>query len=80
MSTPCYSCASTPEETEFGPKPGRGKNRLCLNCAEELARSIERARPVKPRPVVSRASYRAAKRHREGQPQMDLVDLLVPGP
>lgn len=64
----CTSCGSRRTETAF---PERGK--LCCDC---LAESLVAPRPA-PARVITRASYRAALRHRQRQDQGDLVDLVV---
>ena len=77
----CIACAATEADgAVFPPKP-RGLPRRCLDCASgpapaplTLADGLTRNKPR------TRASYRAAHRHRSRSAQLDLVDLLVPPP
>jgi hypothetical protein len=76
----CHDCGSKPGETPFSAEPRRrGTPRLCLDCQAERARVAERG-TLPTAALQTRASYRAAFRHRQGQAQMDLVDLVMPRP
>jgi hypothetical protein len=84
---PCHDCGSRQGETPFPRgRRRRGEPRLCVDCTVERARVAMRDMlPVfrgygALRVTQTRASYRAALRHREKQPQGDLVDLCVKGP
>lgn len=72
----CWSCAARPEEAAFPPMTPAGQHRRCLDCLSLESRQPEN-RGVK---VVTRASYRAARRWRGKSNQMDLIDLIVAGP
>jgi hypothetical protein len=76
----CHDCGSTSSETAFPGtrKPTRRIDR-CSDCLAEFERIAERPEASIP-PIVTRASYRAAYRHRAKQPQGDLVDLVVAPP
>jgi|HubBroStandDraft_1064217.scaffolds.fasta_scaffold09768_6 hypothetical protein len=77
---PCHDCGSRQGETPF-PRGRRrvGEPRLCVDCMVERARVA--ARGALPAMVSqTRASYRAALRHRQQQDQLDLVDAIQPGP
>jgi hypothetical protein len=71
MKRICHSCGSYPSETPF---PTRGWR--CSDCTAEAER-IQSTRTWK---VMTRASYRAALRHRQTLAQFDLVDMLVHTP
>lgn len=64
----CRSCGSRASETPF-PKKG-------LNCCDCQAEAELAPRPETTR-LTTRASYRAALRHRQKSPQLDLVDLVI---
>ena len=84
---PCHDCGSLHGETRFpvGPKR-RGEPMLCVDCIVERARVAMRdALPAfrgwgVTRITQTRASYRAALRHRRASAQGDLVDLVVEAP
>jgi hypothetical protein len=72
----CHDCGSSSGETAFPPRKPRGKPLRCCECMTEAARDpvhLDRATAVQ-----TRASYRAAYRHRLASAQGDLVDLLRP--
>lgn len=72
----CHSCAATSIEAKFARKVrGQPAPKLCLDCEAPAD-----ARSPPSNPPRTRASYRAAYRHRVKQAQGDLVDLLVPPP
>jgi hypothetical protein len=74
----CLSCGATSVEAAFAPKvKGRLAPKLCLDCTAAAERGD--APPHRSSPTT-RASYRAAWRHRQKQDQRDLVDLLAPPP
>jgi hypothetical protein len=89
----CHDCGSSSRETLFPGthKPYRKVDR-CTDCLAEFERLAERlaeASGSDQRPAAAsaslalmqtRASYRAAYRHRAEQAQGDLVDRLVPPP
>jgi hypothetical protein len=78
MSRVCHDCGSMSRDTAF-PKRRVGKMPRCCDCEAEAARAADAAGGLSAaRPIRTRASYRAAFRHRAQQPQGDLVDLLVP--
>jgi hypothetical protein len=69
----CQSCAATDaDDATFSRR--RGQALMCDDCA----RLPSTARPQTP--TQTRASYRAAYRHRLKQAQGDLIDLIVPPP
>jgi hypothetical protein len=75
----CHDCGCGKGEGEFLPKR-RGQPRLCADGIAEHERAVLRG-PLKPSDRIrTRASYRAALRHRQRSPQLDLVDALVPSP
>jgi hypothetical protein len=80
----CHSCGATDIEAEFALKVrGQPAPRLCLDCtriAREGGDPSQRPDPPSQRLPQTRASYRAAYRHRLRQDQMDMVDLLRPPP
>lgn len=65
----CVSCGSRDTETGFPPR-----GRLCDDCLTERPHAESTGKPR------TRASYRAALRHRQQSPQMDLIDLITPVP
>jgi hypothetical protein len=72
----CRDCGSTSVETTFPSRKPRGQPQRCCECITAAARDpvhLDRATQVQ-----TRASYRAAYRHRLASDQMDLVDLLRP--
>lgn len=74
----CRDCgAAEADGAIFETRPSDQVKRLvCQDC-------IAAARAPAPKPTtlpVTRASYRAAHRHRASLAQLDLVDLLVPPP
>lgn len=71
MARSCVSCGSRSTETAF---PARGSR--CCDCLAERAR----VPPERTVLAMTRASYRAALRHRRTLAQLDLVDLVVPAP
>jgi hypothetical protein len=75
----CHDCGATAADADF-PARYRG-DRGPIRCVACAAAPYEpcRPRPVTP-PIRTRASYRAAHRHRGAQAQLDLVDLLVRPP
>jgi hypothetical protein len=73
MARECYSCGSMQGATPFARKR-KGAPLLCADCASEPPPRVQEFRPV------TRASYRAAKRYRDGLAQGDLVDLISPCP
>lgn len=78
MPRRCHDCGSLSAETAFpGPRKLSLRRDRCCDCAAEAG--LEPAGPSA-RPVQTRASYRAAFRHRATLAQGDLVDLLVPPP
>ena len=74
----CYSCAGTEDDGCAFPER-RSRPIRCMDCLRELTNGVPRV-PNSARHVQTRASYRAALRWRERQPQADLVDLLVVAP
>lgn len=89
MSNPeCYSCGSRPCETRFPTSRIEGLPLLCIDCALEWASEVTRpARCAATRAEIrarggmtTRASYRAALRHRQSLDQLDLIDLIVRAP
>jgi hypothetical protein len=74
---PCHDCGSRQGETPFPRgRRRRGEPRLCVDCIAERARVA--LRDALPGSVYqTRASYRAALRYRQKQPQADLVDLVT---
>lgn len=90
----CTSCAGTEADgATFGPTK-HGVPRLCLDCSkpsepirsyetfEELRRyfALHEHRGRASITARTRASYRAALRHRQKQAQMDWVDQMGPTP
>lgn len=73
----CHDCAATSREATFPGerKPTRKLDR-CIDCVAERLR----APPGSSVPIQTRASYRAAYRHRASQAQGDLIDLVVSPP
>lgn len=81
--TVCHDCGSRSGETAFPVgrrRAAAAKVPLCCDCIAERARASERG--AKPERIAarSRASYRAALRHRQKLPQLDLIDLIMPVP
>lgn len=76
----CFDCGANAQEATFpGLRKPRGDYDRCCDClSHPPAESVKPIRPAKP--IVTRAAYRAAHRYRTKQPQLDLVDLLVPPP
>jgi hypothetical protein len=54
----------------------RGTPSLCNDCAAKVVPPDARPKRL----PITRARYRAALRHRQADPQGDLVDLIVPAP
>lgn len=73
--TICSSCAATPSDGAIFPPKERGKPVICGDCAMVAQRLTDMT--GLPR---TRASYRAALRHRRASAQMDLVDMIVRTP
>lgn len=75
----CTSCAGTEADgATFGPKV-RGRSTVCLSCEREVRNKAARLQYSSLK-IRTRASYRAALRHRQKQQQMDWVDLVVRAP
>lgn len=84
----CYSCGSRPSETRFPTDRIEGIPDMCLDCTLEWA--SETTRPARCAETLAkikasgglptRASYRAALRHRQSLDQLDLIDLIVRAP
>lgn len=79
----CSLCGSTDRETEFdGTRKPRGKSDACRDCTEthdpmeDRIAARRREIAASRRAVMTRASYRAAFRHRQRQPQADMVDMI----
>jgi hypothetical protein len=86
MTRACFACAAT--EADGAQLPERKPTRrpmLCTDCdtqpdTERAERIRQRRTEIARNPPISRASYRAALRHRNASPQLDLVDRLVRSP
>jgi hypothetical protein len=84
----CHSCGSLSSETRFPAERIAGIPIMCLECTLEYASEITRPARcaetlanIKARGgLPTRASYRAALRHRQSLDQLDLVDLIVRAP
>jgi hypothetical protein len=71
---PCRSCGGREADgCKFSHRPGLPK--MCEDCLVERPSTFHRGSPPR-----TRASYRAAFRHRQKSDQLDLVDQLVPPP
>jgi hypothetical protein len=84
----CDSCGSLSSETRFPVERIPEIPDMCLDCTLEYASEITREqRCAETRAAIAarggigtRASYRAALRHRQSLDQLDLVDLIVRTP
>ena len=84
----CHSCGSLSSETRFPEERIREIPDMCLECTLEWASEV--TRPARCAATLAeiqakgglptRGSYRAALRHRQSLPQLDLVDLIVRAP
>jgi hypothetical protein len=74
----CRDCAAAEADgATFLTRPsGQVKRLVCTDCIRAAAHEAA----DKAVAVQTRASYRAAYRHRAARDQLDLVDLLVPPP
>lgn len=71
---PCRSCGGREADgCKFSHRPGLPK--VCEDCLAEPPSEFDRTNPPR-----TRASYRAAFRHRQKSDQLDLVDMLVKAP
>lgn len=74
----CVLCAGTAADgARLPPRKAVGVPLLCTDCKAAAGRFVA---PARLRRVQTRASYRAALRHRNASPQSDLVDLIVRAP
>lgn len=71
----CDGCAADETERDLPERRAYRGLLLCTECQKWQVKA-----PVQPREVITRARYRAAWRHRQAQPQLDLVDLIVQCP
>jgi hypothetical protein len=78
MTLTCLDCAATRADgaTFRRKKRNQPAPTKCDDCAAIAVTPIA----LRPRPMQTRAAYRAAYRHRASLPQLDLVDLLVAPP
>ena len=77
----CFSCAAAEADGATFPKKERGARRLCDACLDEQRRNAEVGYWAgRTYYTISRASYRAALRQRQKQPQSDWVDAAAKCP
>lgn len=82
----CTSCAATEADSATFPAKIRGESRHCQACADAFSqggRVFVLSRDgvsIHAGPPRTRASYRAALRHRRASAQGDMVDQIVRAP